>query len=361
MTKQEYLDALRAALSGMNQQEQDAALSFCEEALMDRMESGMTEEEAVSALETPAQMAEKLAVHMSKATEKKQEAVKVTAKETDAAPNEWKKMLLCCSADQLNHIDLEAGNLPIKIILSQDDQVRLTYYTRPRNVYEAKVEGDTLILREIHSEKKTGLFNFFFNSEFGSLPRVEITLEVPENMMADLSAKTRNAGLSIKGPQMLTYVNLGTTNGGLSVEQVKCITLDAHTSNGGLAANTTETKKSLSLSTTNGSVSATNCSAKENFSLHTTNGGIAVNNCTAGQDMTIHTTNGGLAFAGLDAASLTLRTSNSRINGSVKGPQDQWKIDSHTTNGRNNLPSCQDGAKPLNVHTTNGNIHVTFE
>lgn len=357
MNKEAYLRELRAALSGMNEQEKDAALSFCEEALMDRMEAGLTEEEAVAALETPAQMAEKLAVEMGRAPEKTQAPEKAPSGDS----NEWQKMLLTCSSEQLGHVDLEAGNLPIKVILSRDSQVRLTYYTRPRNVYEAKVEGDTLILREVRNEKKSGLFNMLFNFDFGTQPRVEIVLEVPRDLMASLRLKTRNAAIAVKGPQMLTHVDLGTTNGGLTLEQVKCIAVEAHTTNGGLSANDVETKKSLSLHTTNGGTSANHCHAKEDFTLHTTNGGIAVNHCSAGCEMNIHTTNGGLAFAGLDAGAIILRTSNSRINGSVKGPQSQWKIDSHTTNGKNSLPSRQEGQKPLNVHTTNGNIHVTFE
>ncbi|MBR3906161.1 MAG: DUF4097 family beta strand repeat protein [Clostridia bacterium] len=357
MTKEAYLNALRAALAGMSEQEKDAAVSFCEEALMDRMETGLTEEEAVAAMEDPAQMAEKLAVAIGRAPEK---AKPVTGeKGTDS--NEWQKMLLTCPANRLNHIDLEAGNLPIKVILAQDDQVRLTYYTRARNVYEAKVDGDTMTLREVAREKKNGIFNMIFNFELGTLPRVEIVLEVPQDLMADLRIKTRNAGISLKGPRMLTHVDLGTTNGGLAIEQLKCISLEGHTTNGGLTANDVETKKTISLHTTNGGVSASRCHAKEHLALKTTNGGIAAKDCTANCEMNIHTTNGGLAFSGLDAGAITLRTSNSRINGSVKGPQSQWKIDSHTTNGKNSLPGWQDGAKPLNVHTTNANIHVTFE
>lgn len=361
MNKQEYLAALGAALSGMNQQEKDAALSFCEEALMDRMETGMTEEEAVAAMEAPAQMAEKLAVDMGRAPEKAKEPEKGEG----ANPDEWQKMQLTCAAAQLNQVDLEADNLPIKIRLSKDDQAHLTYYTRPRNVYEARLEGDTLTLRQIHAEKGRNFkFDFSFNLFgyiFGNHPWPEILLEVPQTLMASIRAKTRNAGLSLTGPQTLIGVDLATTNGGLSVQQVKCISLEAHTTNGGLSAQEVETKRALGLYTTNGGASASNCCAQANFTLHTTNGGIAVNHCTAGNAMAIRTTNGGLAFSGLDAASLSLSTSNSRINGSVKGPQTAWQIDSHTTNGKNSLPAHQQGEKPLSVHTTNGNIHVTFE
>ncbi len=367
MNKEAYLNALRDALQALSVQERDAAVEFCEEMIIDRMETGMTEEEAVSAMEPPARMAEKLSVDIRQPLKDAQSHPHTAGQamhETEEAPvhpDQWQKMQLTCDASRLNLIDLQAGNLPIKILLSPDDQVRLTYYTRPRNVYEARVEGDALILREVRTEKKSGLFHFSFHFDLGTLPRVEICLEVPADLMAELRVQTRNGGISMKGPQMLTHVEMGTTNGGVALENVKCISLNAHTTNGGMAASHLETKKALSLTTTNGGTSVSHCRARGSLTVRTSNGGISAGNCTAGEEMNISTTNGGLSVQGLDAAAITLRTSNSRISGSVKGPQSQWKIDSHTTNGKNALPSFQDGEKPLSVHTTNGSIHISFE
>ena len=139
MTRETYLSKLRDALRHLNPQEQDAAVEFCEEMIMERMDSGMTEEEAVAAMEAPALMAEKLAVEI-----RQPEPPAEPAQPENADPNRWQKMQLTCEGSRLNHIDLQAGNFPIQVLLSRDDQVRLTYYTRPRNVYEAKLEGDLL-------------------------------------------------------------------------------------------------------------------------------------------------------------------------------------------------------------------------
>lgn len=354
MTRETYLSKLRDALSHLNPQEQDAAVEFCEEMIMERMDSGMTEEEAVAAMEAPALMAEKLAVEI-----RQPEPPAEPAQPENADPNRWQKMQLTCEGSRLNHIDLQTGNFPIKVLLSRDDQVRLTYYTRPRNVYEAKLEGDLLSLREVSQEKK-GFFSFVFNFDLGTLPRPEIILEVPENLMVNLKAITRNGGITLTGPQMLMHVELGTTNGGMAVRNVKCISLDAHTTNGGVAAEQVETRGELFLRTTNGGVAASRCHSQASLILKTTNGGMAISQSTAGGEMNISSTNGSIKLDNVDAPRLSLRTTNAAISGTVAGPQSAWQIDSHTTNGKNSLPHHQDGSKPLSVHTTNASIRVTF-
>lgn len=353
MNKADYLHQLNQALSGLTDTEKDTAFLFCKEMLDDRMESGMTEEEAVAAMEPADVLAQKLIAEI------RQPATAAPAPVDGPAPggNQWQKMQLTCDAASLNHIDLRAGNMGIKIIPSHNNQVTLTYFTRAQNVYEARVEGDTLILQEIKSENNR-FFNFFMH--FGG-PRAEIILEVPRDLMASLKAFTKNGGIALKGSQMLTHVELGTTNGGITVEDVTCISVDAHTTNGGIALSRVVTKQDFSFHTTNGGVAAKDCLSGGDLFLKTTNGGIAAHNLQAEKALTVSSTNGGVKVSGLDAASIRLHTSNSPITGTVKGPQSLWQIDSHTTNGRNSLPAYQDGQKPLSVRTTNSHIQLSFE
>ena len=52
MTKQEFLCELQKGLSGLPRDDTDARLSFYSEMIDDRMEEGMTEEEAVAGIGT---------------------------------------------------------------------------------------------------------------------------------------------------------------------------------------------------------------------------------------------------------------------------------------------------------------------
>lgn len=352
MNKMDYMKELNKALSGLNPQEKEMALRFCEEMIADRMESGLTEEAAVNGMESPREAAEKLMAEIRLQPD--------TTAPTTAQPltEEWQKMQLTCEPDRLNNIDLQAGNMGIKVIPAKDGQVTLTYFTRIQNVYIAKVEGDTLLLREQKSESRRSLFNLF-----GSItgPHASVTLAMPTDLMVNLTLHTKNGGLSLTGPQQLMQVEMSSTNGGVAVNQVKCIALSAHTTNGGVAAAQVEAKRSFSFTTTNGGMAARDCLSGGDLIFRTTNGGVAAENLLAHQNLSLSSNNGSIKVAALDAAAIHLHTTNAAISGTVKGPQSAWQIDSHTTNGKNSLPPFQEGEKPLSVHTSNASIRLGFE
>ncbi|MBO7293602.1 MAG: DUF1700 domain-containing protein [Clostridia bacterium] len=57
MNKKEFLAALRCGLAGLSRRETEERLAFYREMIDDRMEEGLTEEEAVRAVGTPAEIA----------------------------------------------------------------------------------------------------------------------------------------------------------------------------------------------------------------------------------------------------------------------------------------------------------------
>lgn len=60
MNKQEYLKALKAALSGADKKEAARTMEFYSELIDDALEDGVSEEEAVAGLEAPAEVAERI-------------------------------------------------------------------------------------------------------------------------------------------------------------------------------------------------------------------------------------------------------------------------------------------------------------
>ena len=60
MTKQEFLDSLQRSLSGLPPEDIDERLSFYDEMIDDRMEEGLTEEEAVAGLGTVEEIADQI-------------------------------------------------------------------------------------------------------------------------------------------------------------------------------------------------------------------------------------------------------------------------------------------------------------
>ena len=75
MTKKAFLSELRAALSALPEQEQNERLRFYAEMIDDRMEDGMTEEEAVAAVGNTNEIAQR--IHTEAAVQAPQQGVRV--------------------------------------------------------------------------------------------------------------------------------------------------------------------------------------------------------------------------------------------------------------------------------------------
>lgn len=60
MKKTEFLDEVRARLAGLSEADIKKALDFYDEAINDRMEDGLTEDQAVSAIGTPDEIAQQI-------------------------------------------------------------------------------------------------------------------------------------------------------------------------------------------------------------------------------------------------------------------------------------------------------------
>lgn len=359
MTKHEYLTALDHALRRLSAAEREAALSFCEEMIDERIESGFTEEAAVAAMDEPAKMAEKLAMDIKQSAREAAAPIQTSANDA-AAPsqpltNEWQKMILRCDGKSLNHIDLQTRNMPITVRPAKDSQVTLTYFTRLKNVHEAKVEGDTLTLREV-SKEEFHLFNFFSPS----FSREGVTLEVPADLMVNLHLQTKNAPLTLQDLGMLMHVSLQTSNGPLTLHNIRCISLSAKTSNGPMKLQDVQAKQGVEATTSNGSMTAWRCRCPGDFTLHTPNGPVKAEECTSGGHLSLTASNGPIKVYQVDGAGMTLATSNAPIAGNLPGPQSRWQISSRTSNGHNSLPFEQMGEKPLSVHTSNASIKINF-
>ena len=65
MNKSEYLDSIRSKLAGLPEKDINSAIEYYEEAIEDRIEDGLTEEQAIKAVGTPEEIAEKILMDSS--------------------------------------------------------------------------------------------------------------------------------------------------------------------------------------------------------------------------------------------------------------------------------------------------------
>ncbi len=371
MTKLEYLTALTKALSFLDHDARNAALDFCREALEDRIEETGNEEAAVAAMDAPEKIAADLRQEM---------AVPETAApqpDADGLTDEWSVRTFECPAAKLHAVKLEAENMAIEVLPGEDSQARLTYYTRRQDVYTARLDRDVLTLthRSDPSLTRRILRGLFYHPT-----PVKVTLLLPPDAALDLSAETRNGGVTVQGMRSLGILNMKSANGSLTVENAACGEAVLRTSNAPVTVRDTVCRGFLQVRTSNGSLRLLDSRMGNNAECVTCNASIRAENVYCDDTLRLETTNANVHAQGvrcaalslrasnasltvgdIQAESVSLRTSNGSIRGVLPGRQRDWKIDSGTSNGKNSLPASQPGEKPLSARTNNASIQITFE
>lgn len=407
MTRDEYIDRLKEALAFLEEDARGAALTFYTEMLDDRMEDGMDEAAAVDAMDSPETIAQRLKCEHGKPPE--QEGInmeKIMAAVGDYArqaaedvieatedilsgantlanaaigraegayhairdeikkgeEGDYDQHIFTCAPEGILFISLIAQDMPIRIFPSPDDQIHLTYYSHPEDIYTARVDENVLQLYPNHPRKKRGPFSRPTRHWWQRLrvgPAVELAL--PKEKSCALYANSCNAAIHLTGLKALESITLETSNARITAENILCQAMEMNTCNAPLALYQIESQSCIRGKTSNGRITGEKLTAAADIFLHTSNGNMHLAQCSAQEGSAYMTSNGGMNVQNLNSKSISLRTNNGSIRGTLPGPITAWKIDSSTSNGRNSLPGSLPGEKPLSVYTSNGNIDIIFE
>ena len=282
----------------------------------------------------------------------------------DGSDGEYTWKTFTCGVDQVRSVALYAVEMPIRITPCEGDTLTLRYCTSAREPYTVTLEDGALTLHPPERGRSRlwswdwlgGMLRMAWN---GSTPTIH--LEMPADAFLDLLAHTSNGSIKAGGFTSLCQVELKTSNSRIELERTVCKALDMRTSNARLVLREVESKRQARCVTSNGRIEATGVRAGEGLSLRTGNSGVHVQNVATQGALDIHTSNGRIAVEEVQAAGITLKTSNSGISGVLPGAQRDWAIDSGTSNGSNSLPTAQPGGRPLSVHTSNGSISLRFQ
>ena len=305
-----------------------------------------------------------------------------TAESTDG---DYEKKTFTCPADKVKAARLLCGEMPIRVTACDGNDLTLIYYTCEDDPYELNLDNGVLTLERFSSAKGGSRFNF---SMLGGIikmgwtkPAPTAELFIPRDALMDLQARAANASIKVSDCQALCQVDLKTGNSRIEVSDLSCISLTCASSNGRLVLKNVRTRQQLTGKTSNSRIEATGLRSGRDMQLTTSNSHIEARDlqtfgrlilttsnasllaedCAAKGELRLTTSNGKLETWRSLGASVTLKTSNSSIRGTLPGRQQDWAIESHTSNGKNSLPKNQPGSKPLTVHTSNGSIDLHFE
>lgn len=381
MTRDQFLNDLKAALTAMEEKEKEAVLSYYAEMIDDRIEAGMSEEAAVMAMEPVCEIASRV---LEEAGIEEQPA----KEQTTASGADTKKIIR--DAADVRELIVRADCKKITVVSGDTNEVMLRYTIGTNDIFQLH-ENDGVIslehkIRPITSfmnEQKTGTESMnvesFFTSAakfLGNLgerivsvgsnffydnPDNEIEITLPHSFNGRLNAATSNARISVEDIDFSQPVVLTTSNSRITLDEIKCLGgLTATTSNARITLNDVHAA-SLHLNTSNGGVTLEDVIAVAEIEAATRNAAIDVSDTECGSTLNLSTSNSHVAVEDVSAPAIIIRTSNANVSGTVRGNRSEYTVTSTTKNGSNHLGNSVGGEKTLNVITSNGSITLEFE
>jgi hypothetical protein len=213
--------------------------------------------------------------------------------------------------------------------------VRVSTWTKAevevKAVKSASRESDLADVKiEVSAEPRSVSVDTYYPKRPFLRAKVVYTVQVPEGVKLDV-VRTTNGSVELTG--RFADVKAGTTNGDVRLDKVE---------------------GSLDVSTTNGTIRVQDVLGR--VKAHTTNGGVNLGFSGVKDGIEASTTNGSITLRvqGALNADLTARTTNGHINTDFP-----VTIQGGSTSRRRIEGKIGEGGPMIDLHTTNGSIHIT--
>ena len=241
-------------------------------------------------------------------------------------------------SDSIDRITIKNKNNGIQIYPSTDGKLRITYYESNKVTYSIDESGNELQM-QVRSYKKW--YDYLSLGWWDEEESVDMKIEVPEQLAAEMDIKTSNAQINVKDVILKDESEFHSSNGCIQLSNVNgdaCVKLK--TSNAELILEEVKAKK-IEADTSNGDVRLCNMEAEE-LEADTSNASIALDGTIQSDD-------------------IDLETSNGNVEGMITGKESDYDITAKTSNGNSSLPENRSGGtRKLQVKTSNARIDVTF-
>ena len=334
MKSNEFLNELKAHLSGIPDDEQNIIIEYFSEIISDKIDDGQNEEQIISALGSPESIAKTVV------EDYREDKNNVQSEKSNRHFEKIEKEYEPCN---INSINVDITNSTVVLKQSDNDNIKITYFTNkycPKKI--ENIDGNITLENDIAS-RKNFMKQIVRNIFIWTVHDLKTIIEIP-NKCTNLkfNIHTGNAKVFIDNITSKS-IDIKTSNGKIDISNVTCNEVLLHTSNGVISADNTDIK---------------------DFNAKTSNGKINLTNVKSQNKLYIKTSNGAINIKNISSEDISLVTSNGKIDGNIIGDINNYNISSKTSNGNNSLKLYnnrnQNADKNLLVHTSNGNIAVIF-
>ena len=334
MTREQFLNELKAALSEMKEEEAQGVVSYYAEMIDDRMEAGMTEEAAVKAMEPVQVIAGRVL----------EEAGVAESKPESKEKGNWQQIRR--EAEAVRELHIQAENKRVRVITEEDThEIQLRYCIGSNDVFRLHEDDGVLTLE--HKMRPASSFVNEKNGEGVTLesilngvgkflsslgervissgvfsyeaPENEIEITLPRTFCARVEISTGNARIQMDDITLTQPVHLTTSNAYIKLENVNCAQdITCVTSNSAITLSDVNINGAR-LTTSNGRVKLDDMIVRDGLIVRNSNGSIRITDCEIGGALHAATSNGAIELSDSACPDITLKTSNGAITGTVKG------------------------------------------
>ena len=339
MRKEEFLTALRAGLTGLSPEGVEKLVEFCSEMIDDRIEDGLTEEEAVAAAGPLDEL-----VKQAKSELLPVKTANFTEKTTfgDTLRTYTAESSIC---GIIANCDYTAD---FKLLPSENGTCRVECMESEKICYSVTTENNVL---HIECADRRTLFSRYKFSKAQRHATVRVYL--PQGTYKSLEVETTSGDIAIPAGYAFDTASLQSTSGDIAC-CAECGALSAQAASGDITLKDTSCG-TLSLGTASGAVTLLNIKNESGGSIETASGKAQITNYK-GDALEIGTASGKVSLENAECAALHINTASGGVDLTHTVSADVIEIG--TASGSIHFENCD--AASLSLDSMSGSVVGTL-
>ena len=339
MRKEEFLTALRAGLTGLSPEGVEKLVEFCSEMIDDRMEDGLTEEEAVAAAGSLDEL-----IQQAKTELLPVKTANFTEKSTfgDTLRTYTAESSIC---GVIANCDYTAD---FKLLPSENGTCRVECMESEKICYSVTTENNVL---HIECADRRTLFSRYKFSKAQRHATVRVYL--PQGTYKSLEVETASGDIAIPAGYAFDTASLQSTSGDIAC-CAECSLLSIETTSGDIALKNAKCS-TIELCTTSGDITLENVQSSKKTHAETTSGKVQFINLET-TELEIHTASGKVSLEDTNSAVLHVDTISGEIDLTRAVSSNSMEIGTISSNIH--LESCD--SESLSFESRSGSIIGTL-
>lgn len=346
----EFLKAIEDNLSNLPVVEVEKVMSYYNESIEDRIEDGMTEEEAVKSLGNIDDIISTMKSEISFSTvvnekiSNRENSDSTTYEITlNSDKNEY------TFANTYNEIHFDTCNHGIEVKQSPDNDIHLIVYENKYEYYKI-TENKNLTIKYIENK---GFFRK--NVSFLNNNKEKAQLYIPMKLNQNIFVNSKNGAITMENVE-LHNVALGNKNAEIDVDDIKVRNLIIYNENSGISINNANVKD-IKIDNKNSYIKVNNINSNDDINISNLNSFIDIDNVTGNNvkisnmnahikvkdinsntDISISNLNSIIEFEDIDfERQLKVTNCNSSVNGKLPNEASDYKFDISTSLGSSKI------------------------